>query len=274
MDNGKYALVTGASSGIGLAFSEELAKQGYPLVMVSNEQEKIALAAQMIQEKFRVRAIPVFMDLAQTNAAQKLFDYCAANKINIYILINNAGIFFFRDIIDTPVSRLETIINLHITTPTMLCRLFAEQMAACESSSKIRNGFILNVSSIAAWMMMPGLTMYNSTKSYLYCFSRAMRRELIDRGVSITVLCPGAAATGLYNLPSRYMKLGIRLGIIITSERLVRLALKKMFAEKAKFIPGGLINRIFIFIVEKMPEFLIRRIRKKLLMGTSKNFSF
>ena len=258
----EFALVTGASSGIGLAFSRELAKQGRPLLLVSNEQEKIALVADEIRNEFNVKTIPVFLDLARTDAAQKLFNYCTANGIKINVLINNAGIFFFRDIVETPPSRLETMINLHVLTPTLLCRLFSEQM-----TGENRKGCILNVSSIAAWMMMPGITLYNATKSYIRCFSRAMHRETMEKGVSITTLCPGAAATGLYNLPPRYIKLGIHLGIIMTPEKLVRLALKKMFQRKAEIIPGGFLNHLFIFLVESMPEVMIRHIRKKLKIG-------
>jgi len=237
-----FAVVTGASSGIGLAISEELARRGYPL-----------------EGKYKARAIPCCMDLAQRDSAQKLFDYCQANKIKTEVLINNAGIFFFRDITDTMPELIETEINLHILTPAMLCRLFAGQMIR-----ENRKGYILNMASIAAWMMMPGIALYSSTKSFLRCFSRAMRRETFDRGVSITVICPGAVATDLYNLPPRYLKLGVRLGIIMPPPRLAQLALRKMFQRKSEFIPGGLINRLFILLVMALPEALIRRIKKKI----------
>jgi len=260
MDNDKqFALVTGASSGIGLAFSIELAKLGYPLLLVSNEEEKIIQTAEEIQNKYNVKTISLFMDLAQTNSAQKLFDYCNDNKIKIIILINNAGIFFFRDIINTTPSLMETMINLHVTTPVMLCRLFAEQMF-----HENRKGYFLNVASISAWMMMPGISLYSSTKTFIRGFSRAMNREIRDWNCSITTVCPGAAATGLYNLPLRYTKLGIRLGIIIPVQRLAILALKKMFRRKAEFIPGGFVNRLFIFMVKSLPECMIRLIRKKI----------
>jgi len=260
MDNDKqFALVTGASSGIGFAFSVELAKLGYPLLLASNEEDKINQTAKEIQAEYNVKTIPLYIDLAQTNSAQKLFDYCNTNKIKIIILINNAGIFFFRDIIDTTTSRIETMINLHVLTPVLLCRFFAEQMFR-----ENRKGYFLNVASISAWMMMPGISLYSSTKNFTRCFSRAMNREIRDWGCSITTVCPGAAATGLYNLPSRYTKLGIRLGIIMPVQRLAAIALKKMFRRKAQFIPGGFINRLFIFVVKTMPEWMIRCIRKKI----------
>jgi short-subunit dehydrogenase len=254
-----FALVTGASSGIGLAISEELARRGYPILLVSNEEARLFEVAAELEANHKVRAIPYCMDLAQRDSAQKLFDYCEANNIKTEIVINNAGIFFFRDITDTAPELVETVINLHILTPAMLCRLFASQMIR-----ENRKGYILNMASIAGWMMMPGIALYSATKSFLRCFSRAMRRETFDRGVSITTICPGAVATNLYNLPPRYLKLGVRLGIIMPPPRLAKLALRKMFQRKSEFIPGGILNRLFILLVMALPEALIRRIKKKI----------
>ena len=254
-----FALVTGASSGIGLAMSRELARRGYPLLLVSNEEERIAETAGETERIYGVRAIALYMDLAQNDSARKLCDYCESNSIKVEILINNAGIFFFRDITNTLPERIETVINLHVLTPSLLCRLFAEQMIRDH-----RKGYIINMASIAAWMMMPGIVLYSASKSYLRCFSRAMRCETYDKGVSITTICPGAVATGLYGLAPRYMKLGIRLGIILTPERLASKAINKMFHRKAQYIPGGLVNRLFIFIVEALPERLVRWIKKKI----------
>ena len=255
----KFALVTGASSGIGLAMSRELARRGYPLLLVSNEEEKLIETAGETAKEFNVPAIPLYMDLAQRDSARKIFDYCGNNNIKAEILINNAGIFFFRDVTDTTTERIETVINLHMFTPTLLSRLFAEQIIREQ-----RSGHILNIASIAARMMMPGLTFYNATKSYLRCFSRAMRNETYKHNINITTVCPGAVATGLYGLAPRYMKLGIRLGIILTPGQLASKSIKKMFQKKAEYIPGGLVNRFFIFIVESLPEWLIRRLKKKI----------
>jgi short-subunit dehydrogenase len=254
MNEQKYfALVTGASSGIGLAISRELAKCGYSIFLVSNEKTKLNEAASEIETQYKVKTISLCMDLAKSDSAQILFEYCQTNNIKIEILVNNAGIFFFKDITDTPLELIETKINLHILTTTMLCRLFADQMI-----KENRKGYILNISSIAAWIMMPGIALYNATKSYLRCFSRAMRNEIFTRGVSITTVCPGATATGLYNLPSRYLKLGVRLGIIMPPEHLAARVIKKMFKRKAEYIPGGFLNRYFIFLLNTIPERLIR----------------
>jgi len=253
------ALVTGASSGIGLAISEELARRGYQLLMVSNEEEKLIEAAGNLEKKYRVKALPLYMDLAKEDSAQRIFDYCQSSGIIIDILVNNAGIFFFKYVTDTSPEQIQTMINLHIVTPAMLSRLFAAQMIAHN-----RKGYILNMASISSRMMMPGIALYSATKGFTRNFSRAMRNEVYDKGITITTISPGAIATNLYKLPPKYTKLGIRLGIMLTPERLASLAVKKLFRRKAEFIPSGLINRFFIFIVMTLPEKLIRVIKRKI----------
>jgi len=90
------ALVTGASSGIGLAISHELIQRGYPLLMVSNEEEKLEEAARDLEIKYGIRVAYLYMDLAKYDSAKELFEYCKTNNFIIDILVNNAGIFFFR----------------------------------------------------------------------------------------------------------------------------------------------------------------------------------
>ena len=258
-DTKDFALVTGASSGIGLALSRELARRGYSLLLVSNEAERLREVSAGIEKERGVQAIPLYMDLAHAESAHKLFDYCATNGIKVKILVNNAGIFFFKDIIDTAPGKIEAIINLHALCPALLCRLFADQMIR-----ENRKGYILNMASIAAHMMMPGIAMYNATKSYLRCFSRAMRHEVFEKGVSMTTICPGAAATGLYSLPPRYMKLGVRLGVIMEPEKLARLAVGQMLKKRAEYVPAAFINTLFILMVNALGEGLIRKIKRKI----------
>jgi len=253
------ALVTGASSGIGFAFCGEFARLGYPLLMVSNEDEKLKEAAGDLENKYKVKITSVCMDLAKNDSALELFNFCEANNINIEILVNNAGIFFFKDILDTKLELNEKIINLHCLTPANLSSLFSRKIIADN-----RKGYILNMSSISSRMMMPGIAMYSGTKSFLRNFSRALRNEIFNKGISVTTVSPGAVATNLYNLPERYQKLGIFLKVIITPERFARKAVQKMFNKKAEYIPGGFINTLFIIIVRSLPEWLIRIIKKKI----------
>ena len=164
--NENTALVTGASSGIGLAICRELAKRGFSLLMVSNDENGLKQAADNIKTEYGVKTDYYNMDLAEKNSAQKLFDYCIGNNFVINILVNNAGIFFFKDVINTPPELMEKIINLHNYTPVMLAKLFVQQMI-----KENRKGYVLNMASVSSRMMMPGIALYSATKSFLRCFS-------------------------------------------------------------------------------------------------------
>jgi short-subunit dehydrogenase len=96
-----YALITGGSSGIGLAFARELARRNYGIVIVSNQEEKNREVCQHLEDTYNIKAVPLYMDLTLPHAAQSVYDFCMENKLDIEILINNAGMFFFKEIAET-----------------------------------------------------------------------------------------------------------------------------------------------------------------------------
>ena len=136
------ALVTGASSGMGLEYARQLALKGCALVIVSNE-EQIYEVARNIEQEHNVKVTPVCMDLARPEAAKELHDWCNNEGHEIDILINNAGMFMFRDVNETDPARIEALINLHILTLTQMCRYFSADMC------RRRRGWVLNVSSLS-----------------------------------------------------------------------------------------------------------------------------
>lgn len=220
------ALVTGASSGIGLEFARQLAAWGAALVMVSIDRDDLEREAARIANDYRVPVETLCMDLARPEAANELYRYCWEKELTIDILINNAGIFSFREVARTDPAKIETMLQLHIGTVTRLSRLFAADMCAR------RRGYLLNMSSLSCWTPYPGIALYTATKAYIRVFTRALACELHDYGVHATVVCPGGVATGLYGLPPRLLKLGVRLGVLMTPERLVRKALNALFRGK------------------------------------------
>ncbi|MDR2556850.1 MAG: SDR family NAD(P)-dependent oxidoreductase [Bacteroidales bacterium] len=254
------ALITGASSGIGLEYARCLSARGYNLIIVSNE-EKITAAGNMLAQEFNVDVRSLCMDLATPTAAYELFDFCSGNSCGtISVLINNAGILSTKDVVETDPKRIETMMYLHVFTPTLLCRLFAEQMR-----SQNGNCYILNMSSMAAWMPVPYIVLYSATKMYLLNFSRALHKELYNTNVSITVVCPGAVATPFYGFSenSKYMKIGLALGIIMPASALARKALNKMFRRRKTYIPA-FINYFFIALMKAAPDFIIRAVHRKI----------
>jgi len=245
-----YALVTGASSGIGLQYATELARQKYDLLLVSNQEKEIQEAATDLANRFGIQTIGLYKDLSTENAAQELHTYCKENNLQIDILINNAGIFFFNEYVKTDIKRIELMLNLHMKTVSEMCYYFGADM-------KERGfGYILNMSSMSAWMTMPGISVYNATKAYILNFSRSIWYEMKPYGVGVTAICPGAVDTGLYGLSDKWRKVAVGIGVSMRPEELAKKALKKMFKKKKQYIPGW-INHIFIFLVKHLPDWFI-----------------
>ena len=119
------------------------------------------------------------------------------------------------------------------------------------------------MSSLSAWMMFPGISVYESTKAYLRSFSVALSYELNPFGVGVTAVCPGAVDTGLYNLSMNLRRLAVRLGVSIPPEKLAKKAIAKMFKKRRQYIPG-LINYLFLPFCKYLPDFLISLIMKKI----------
>ena len=256
----KLALVTGASSGIGLMYAHELAKTyHYDLLLVSNQEQELNEVAADIHQKYGVQALTKYADLSLENAAEELHDFCKKNNYEIEILINNAGVFFFNELNNTSIKRIELMLMLHVVTSTKMVRLFGEDMCARGK------GYILNMSSMSCWMAMPGIQCYNATKSYLYNFSKSLWYEYKPKGVVVTVMTPGAVDTALFGLSEKWRKIAVNLHVSIPPEKLVKRALRKMFKGKKWDMPG-IINHIAVPFLKHLPDwlvfFVIKRISK------------
>ena len=162
----KYALVTGASSGIGREYAAQLAAKGYDLVMAGNRDEENRAAAREIAARYGVRTLPLCMDLSEPDAAVKLHAETSARGIEIGVLVCNAGVLLFGPLAAAPPERIGRIVTLHCTTPALLCRLYGEEMR------RRGEGYILVMSSATAWMPYPTIAAYAATKSFLRTFAR------------------------------------------------------------------------------------------------------
>ena len=266
------SLVTGASSGIGLQYATQLARDYHTdLLLVSNQQQELQQVATDLAAQYGVRTIPLYADLSQPDAAEHLHQYCLDNHLVVDILINNAGVFFFNPYCETSMKRIELILNLHMITVAKLCRLFGEQMihrqlTADEQSQTIcgkarQKGYILNMSSMSAWMAMPGIQSYNATKAFIYNFSKSLWYELRPKGVSITVMTPGAVDTALFGLAPHLRRLAVALTVSIPPEKLVKRALRKMFRGKKADMPG-VINWLATPLLKHTPDWLVFLVMK------------
>jgi hypothetical protein len=247
-----FAIVTGASSGMGLEFAKQLAQRGYNLLIVSNVPE-IHEAAKQITG---VEVIALQMDLGQQTSARELYDYTQKNEIEVEVLVNNAGVYHDRDILDDSEGFTSLIMNLHMYTPAMLCYLFGQEMKARGK------GYILNVCSVTSKMAAQRLGTYGGTKAFLSHFTRALHIELRKYGVHVTDVSPGAVDTGLYSIPPVFTKIGKCLGIIVSPQTLVRRALFALFHGWAKTTVPTIFWQVLCFIILLIPTGLLRLIRR------------
>lgn len=261
------SLVTGASSGIGLQYATQLARDYHTdLLLVSNQEDELRKVAEDMEAQYKVRAIPHYADLSKQDAAEDLYDYCHANNLVVDILINDAGVFFFNPYCETSMKRISLMLNLHMVTVAKLCRLFGEDMIARQLTDEEqaqticgkprKKGYILNMSSMSAWMAMPGIQTYNATKAFIYNFSKSLWYELKPKGVNITVMTPGAVDTALFGLAPNLRKLAVNLSVSIPPEKLVKRALRSMFRGKKADMPG-VINHLCTPILKHTPDWLV-----------------
>lgn len=252
------ALITGGSSGIGHAMAKEFAARGCDLILVSDEKQRLADVKREIERDHGVTVEILHVNLAQQNAAQKLYTECAQRDYTISILINNAGIFSFGETVEGDVDRGIAMLNLHVITPSILAALFGKEMKSR------RHGYIVFISSISAYRAFPGISFYGATKRYLLDFAKSMRCELAEYGVSVTCICPGAVATDLYSRAKIRvnMDLASKLGVMSAPDRVARLGVDAVFKKKAVYIPG-VFNKAAVGFSIVVPQMLIDMLKAK-----------
>lgn len=251
------ALVTGASSGIGLEYAKALAEQGYDLIIVSNQEKEIKETAISLHRNWNVDVTPLYVDLTEENAVKDLVNYCHEHNLEVDVLVNNAGVFFFNELVKTDPRRIDIMLDLHIKTVTRMCRYFGEEM------KNRGRGRIINMSSMSAWMTMPGINIYNATKAYILNFSRSLWYELKPHGVIVTAVCPGAVDTTLYGLSNYWRKVAVGLGVSMPPAKLVRKALKASKKGKKQTMPGW-INHLFVPLIKHLPDWFVFAVIKRL----------
>lgn len=253
-DSGKYALVTGAASGMGRIYAQRLAHMGYNLVLVDINAAGLDQTASMVSGEAKV--LTVVQDLSETDAADRIFERTQAEGCMVEVLVNNAGVMYCQGIAETSERMLRLIMMVHMVTPLMLCRKYVGPM-------KERGcGYILNISSLAAWMIWPGIGMYGCTKRFVRNYSRELRIECRKTGVSVTNAYFGAVDTPLVPLKESLRKLARALAVMIRPEKAVDRALKATFRRRRGTMPG-LLNKIFLPLILILPDCLLGWIYRK-----------
>lgn len=263
-----YALVTGAASGMGRIYSQRLAQRGYNVIIVDinakglEETESIirtevsesAVIPEEVKAKFNI--LTIVQDLSVMDAADQIFARTEAEGCQVEVLVNNAGVMYCQGIAETSERMLKLIMMVHMNTPLMLCRKYVGPM------KERKCGYILNISSLAAWMSWPGIGMYGNTKRFVRGYSRELRIECQKTGVSVTNAYFGAVDTPLIPLKDSLRRLARNLTVMITPEKAVKRALNATFKRRRGTMPG-LLNKLFWPFIVILPDCLLGFVYRK-----------
>ena len=244
----KWALVTGASAGIGADFVRELAKRGMNVILVARSEGRLHELKEELQGTYGVDAVVIPMDLARQGAAQELYERVKAEGLNIEILINNAGFGLYGTVVEIPLEKMEAMLNLDVMTVASLTKLFVREMVERDS------GYILNVASIGAYQPSPEYASYSAAKSFVLNYGEALNYELRNTGVSCTVISPGVTRTGFFEKSGQEENLSVFQRLtMMGSEKVARIGVRAMFNRRPSVVPGW-INSLMVFSVRRLPR--------------------
>jgi len=250
------AIVTGAASGMGRIYAKRLAQMGYAVLCVDKNETALQDLCEEIKNSEAV-VVPIVQDLSKDDAIQNITQNIGNQNFNVKILINDAGFIFTSAITKTDPVLLRNMLRVHCETPLLLCREFIPGM--------IENGggYVLNISSIAAWMPWCVIGMYGSTKRFVKDYSRQLRIELPkDSNVSVTTAIFGAVDTSLFGFTPKIRRIMRHLGVMITPEKAVDRAMKAMLKRKKTVIPG-FVNYLIIPLCCLVPDCVLRPLYRK-----------
>jgi uncharacterized protein len=189
----RYALITGATTGIGYELAKLFAGDGYQLIIVARTEEDLQQRTREFSEQYGIQVVPIAKDLFEPEAPFELYEEVKSKGLLVDVLVNDAGQGQYGLFVESDIRRQLDIIQLNVSSLTVLTHLFLKDMVA-------RNeGKILQLASIASELPGPWQAVYHATKAYVLSFTEALIRELKDSAVSVTALQPGATQTDFFN---------------------------------------------------------------------------
>jgi uncharacterized protein len=252
--SGTWALITGASAGIGREFARQLARRGWALVLVARRRDRLEeLRHELRNRNPGVKVHLRVVDLAEKSQIDELAHWLKENKINIGILINNAGLGDIGPFATSDPSRNEQMILVNVLALTSLTRRLLPQMIVR------KNGAIVNVSSSAGFLPIPEFSVYAATKAYVTSFSEALHAELRGTDITVTAVCPGPVQTEFQEIAQRTGgKPDSAPGFVyVSAEKVVSEALAAVEAQRPLVIPG-FIMKLAMFLTRLTPMPILR----------------
>lgn len=253
----KTALITGASSGIGLELAHIFAKNHSDLVLVARSEQALRNLGTGLEKNYDVKVHILTLDLSIPESAQSVYDYTESQNLNIDYLINNAGFGDFALFAESNWSKQSQMINLNIFTLTHLTHLYLPGMI------KRKYGKIMNVASTASFQPGPTMSVYYASKAFVLHFSEAISNELEGSGVTVTALCPGPTASGFQDAADLNESKLVKGRKLPDAKSVAEYGYKSMFKGKVVAI-HGLMNTIMAIGIRFTPRSLVVKMARKL----------
>jgi short-subunit dehydrogenase len=250
----KWALITGASAGIGRELAVLFAADGFSLVLVARNEARLREAASQFEAAHRTQSRVLAKDLAKAGAPAEIFE--ATRDVPISVLVNNAGFGTFGPFAQTDLAPQTGVMQTNMVALAQLTHLFLQPMLAR------REGRVLNVASTAAFQPGPLMNIYYASKAFVYSFSYALANELAGTGVTVTALCPGATRTEFFERARMRPRQGWPM---MEARRAAEAGYRGLMKGKRVVIPG-LFNTMLSFFAKRTPPRLssavVRRINE------------
>lgn len=249
-----YALVTGASRGIGRALALTLARRGYDLLLVARSAAQLRELAVEISERHQHQAHILALDLAAPGAADTVAAWAAKQAPELAVLVNNAGYGLWGRFEQLSLAEQQNMLQLNMLLPVALTHALLPQL------HRQPKAYVLNVASTAAYQAVPSLTLYAASKAFLLSFSRGLRFELKNTGVSVSCLSPGAVATAFAEragMGAELQKTAAK--VSMTAAAVAEAGIAGLLAGRAEIIPG-LINKVSTGLTTLVPKSLTEKI--------------
>ena len=251
------ALITGASGGIGLELAKLFAKDGYDLILVARNEEKLLQVAVELGSSHNIRASVCAVDLSKADGPSKLYAMTQDLKLNVDVLVNNAGFGQFGHYEELDAQGELEQIQLNVMSLTQLTKLFLKPMIARQQ------GRILNVASTAGFQPGPLMSVYYATKAYVISYSMALANELRPKGIFVTCLCPGPTLTNFQSRASMKESMLLRFSRM-QAEQVAEVGYKAILKGKPLVIVG-VFNWLLTQSTRFFPRTWVTSISRKLL---------
>ncbi len=259
LEPGNYALITGASSGIGLTLAKQLAAKGFDVILVARSVDKLQALATELADQHGIQARVAAADLTQPASIQNLATLLQNQGLSIRVLVNCAGVLHQDAFVNMQAAQLQQMIDLNISALTAMLHAVLPMMqrTVAERGGKAH---VLNVASIAAFQPIPMLAAYAASKAYVLSLSESLAEELQGTGVSVTALCPGITATNMFaQAKSANDKLSQLPSFLIADVNdVARQALEAMLRGDAICVPGA-VYQLGALASRSAPKWLVRK---------------